>query len=110
MLGIKLSHRISNQVVRKTTKMIDIVERVKALKWNWAGHLSRMTNDRWTKKIVEWIPRDGTRSRGRQRRRWADLFIQKLGPHWMTKARDRKYWKEMGEAYAKEATTINEIG
>uniref|UniRef100_A0A2H1V101 SFRICE_030180 n=1 Tax=Spodoptera frugiperda TaxID=7108 RepID=A0A2H1V101_SPOFR len=64
-----------------------------------------MSNNKWTKKITGWIPRDCKRSRGRQRKRWADIFLERQGPTWMTKARNRQYWKKTGEAYAEEATT-----
>lgn len=105
MLGIRLSDRKTNQDIRKITKVTDVTARIRSLKWNWAGHICRMSNNKWTKKITEWIPRDCKRSRGRQRKRWADIFLERQGPTWMTKARNRQYWKKTGEAYAEEATT-----
>lgn len=27
---------------------------VKSLKWKWAGHIARMEDERWTKRILEW--------------------------------------------------------
>jgi len=37
--------------------VVDAVEKIATLKWNWAGHIARRTDDRWTKKILEWRPR-----------------------------------------------------
>ncbi|KAG7301329.1 hypothetical protein JYU34_014259 [Plutella xylostella] len=44
MLGIRLSDRISNESIREKTKVMDICERIRTLKWNWAGHVCRMAN------------------------------------------------------------------
>lgn len=33
--------------------MIHAVERVAILKWNWAGHIARMRENRWTKRIID---------------------------------------------------------
>ena len=45
--------------------MIDIIEKVKCMKGQWAGHVARMKNTRWAKITSEWTPRDGKRLRGR---------------------------------------------
>ncbi|KAE9415612.1 hypothetical protein Angca_006091, partial [Angiostrongylus cantonensis] len=36
-----------------------------------AGHIMRRTDDRWTKRTVEWTPRECKRSLGRPPTRWA---------------------------------------
>lgn len=33
----------------KTDKGVDIIKWIKILKWNWAGHIARRNDDRWTK-------------------------------------------------------------
>ncbi|KAE9412762.1 hypothetical protein Angca_007073, partial [Angiostrongylus cantonensis] len=40
-------------------------------KHRWAGHIMRRTDDRWTKRTVEWTPRECKRLLGRPPRRWA---------------------------------------
>ncbi|KAK6726102.1 hypothetical protein RB195_004422 [Necator americanus] len=35
-------------------------------KHGWAGHIMRRIDDRWTKRTVEWIPKDAKRPRGRR--------------------------------------------
>lgn len=104
MLGIKHSDKISNKEIRNKTKLIDVKERTRILKWNWAGHICRQENNRWTKKVTEWIPRDGKRKKGRQKKRWRDIFSERCGPAWVQMARDRERWRDLGEAYAREAT------
>lgn len=100
MIGIKLNDRISNINIRQKTKLYDIVKRVRILKWNWAGHVCRMDNTRWAKRLTEWIPRDRKRKQGRPRKRWRDVFKENIGPDWMRQSRDRILWRKLGEAYA----------
>lgn len=49
MLGLKVSDKIRNEIIRKRTKVIDSKKRIKQLKWKWAGHLCRLNDSRWTK-------------------------------------------------------------
>lgn len=105
MLGLKLSDKITNVQLRRITKVMDAQKRIRLLKWHWAGHICRMNNNRWTKRLTEWIPRDRKRGKGRPSKRWRDIFSQRGGSSWMRTARDREVWKGLGEAYADEATT-----
>lgn len=66
MLGISLRDRVPNEIIRQRTGVNDAIERITMLKWNWAGHVARMSDGRWTKKIIEWRSREGAlRNRGR---------------------------------------------
>ncbi|KAI8440552.1 hypothetical protein MSG28_001794 [Choristoneura fumiferana] len=47
MLGVSLKDRIRNEVIRQRTKVIDIAHRISTLKWQWAGHITRRTDNRW---------------------------------------------------------------
>ena len=104
MLGIRLSDKIKNETIRKETRVTDVLEKIRNLKWRWAGHVCRMSDDRWTYKIMQWMPRAGQRSRGRPKKRWEDIFKERCGPDWRRQARERERWRKQGEAYAKEAT------
>ncbi len=57
---------ISVMQCRNETKVKHILEKVKESKWEWAGHVARFQDNRWTKKLTEWRPRSGTRKRGRK--------------------------------------------
>ena len=65
MLGVSLRDRIRNEEIRRRTKVTDIARKISNLKWQWAGHIARRTDNRWGKKVLEWRPRTGRRSVGR---------------------------------------------
>ncbi|VDM64838.1 unnamed protein product [Angiostrongylus costaricensis] len=47
-------------------------------KQRWAGHIMRRVDDRWTKRTVEWAPRECKRRLGRPPTRCADVFVNKV--------------------------------
>ena len=63
MLGIKWEERKTNNWVRNKSKVQDIVEAIKKRKWTWTGHISRMTDNRWTVQLTDWRPMNGKRPR-----------------------------------------------
>lgn len=105
MLGLSLRDRVQNKEVRRRSGVTDAIARIAKLKWNWAGHLARVSDDRWTRKITEWRPRDNAlRSRGRPPTRWSD-DLKRIHTNWMNAARDRNKWKSLREAYVQQWTT-----
>lgn len=52
MLGVPLKDRIRNEVIWQRTKVTDIAHLVSKLKWQWAGHICRRTDDRWGKRVL----------------------------------------------------------
>ena len=48
MLNAKLKDRIRNTIVRQRTRVTDIVQYVTNSKWKWAGHITKMKDNRWT--------------------------------------------------------------
>ncbi|CAB3258972.1 unnamed protein product [Arctia plantaginis] len=89
MLGVSLRDRIRNEVIRQRTKVTDIAYRISKLKWQWAGHISRRTDNRWGKRVLEWRPRLGKRSVGRPQARWSDDLRKMAGRSWMREAQNR---------------------
>src|ERR1700744_4222155 len=71
MLGISLRDKMTNQWIRQQTKVVDVMERMASLKWNWAGHIARMTDERWTKTIMNCRP-PTTRPGGRPPEGWTN--------------------------------------
>ncbi|KAJ1369474.1 hypothetical protein KIN20_038447 [Parelaphostrongylus tenuis] len=66
----------------------------------------RFNDNRWTRAVTDWIPRDVKRSKGRPLTRWSDFFTKAMEErydaqriprvrrtHWATLARDREKWK-----------------
>ena len=72
MLGVSRLDKRINVWIREQTGLQDIIIRIKELKWQWAGHIARVTDNRWTKIVTEWIPLDGKRERARPKTRWED--------------------------------------
>ena len=106
MLGVSLKDRIRNEVIRQRTKVTDIAERISKLKWQWAGHICRRTDNRWGRRVLEWRPRLGKRSVGRPWARWSDDIRKVAGSGWKRKTEDRVEWRAIGEAYVQQWTNI----
>ena len=69
-LSIKLKYQKKEQnkkliYIQKKKQLKNITYLIKKLKWNWAGHIVRLSDERWTKIVTEWWPIEGKR-----RRRW----------------------------------------
>ena len=99
MLHISLRDKIRNIEIRSKTKVKDILEKIKEAKWRWAGHVARMQDNKWTKRVTDWQPRSGKRRRGRQKRRWRDDLTSYLGTTWTRDAQDRRRWQLLEEGY-----------
>ena len=53
ILNIKIKDRISNRTIRERTKVDDVIKVVTKAKWRWAGHVARMSDNRWTIRSTE---------------------------------------------------------
>ncbi|KAK6745741.1 hypothetical protein RB195_012079 [Necator americanus] len=88
------------------SKIRDAAAFAKESKIRWAGHVMRFNDNRWTRAVSDWVPRDIKRTTGRPPTRWSDFFTKSLKEkydalrvprerrnHWATLARDRDKWK-----------------
>ena len=98
MLNVKLEDRICNTTIRQRTRVTDIVHYITNTKWKWAGHITRMKDNRWTIRSTEWQTED-VRSAGRPKHRWRDDIVGQQGAVWTRTAKDRKRWKTLVEGY-----------
>ena len=105
MLNITWKDKIRNEVVRSKTQVKDIIEKVQNMKCQWAGHLARMNNNKWAKKTTEWTPREGSRMKGRPKRRWKDDIEEKVSNTWTHMAQDRPVWKQLWRPSASSGMT-----
>ncbi|GBP18476.1 hypothetical protein EVAR_93881_1 [Eumeta japonica] len=82
-------------------KMIELLNGEKQQKWRWTSHIIRDSQEKWSKSVTNWYPRDGKRNRGRQQTRREDDLKLTAGHQWRKVARDRTQWKLLEEAYGK---------
>lgn len=99
MMKINKLQKIPHKIIRKKTDVIDALSYAQKLKWSWAGHVARMTDDRWTIRATLWPGPAGYRKRGRPQTRWADDITRIAGRDWVTVARNRNAWQSLEEAF-----------
>ena len=92
VLGISLRQRVPNEEIRRQSGFRDIVDEIRKSKLSWAGHVSRMRNDRWTSKVLYWYPRGVKRPLGRPPKRWEDFIKESCGKTWRRLAESREEW------------------
>ena len=88
----------TNRELEEMSKGENIVKWRKGQRINWLGYLDRMEEDRMPKKIFT-QDLEGTRRRGRSRKRWkeeVERTLQVLGVRrWRELVADRKKWKDI---------------
>lgn len=108
ILKIRKIHKISSEIIRKRTKLMDALTQALTLKWRWAGHISRYSDNRWTLQATKWKGPAGKRRVGRPNRRWADDIVQIAGKDWMTLGKNREAWNKLEEAFTRKGVLISE--
>ena len=87
----------TNRELEEMSKGESIVKWIKRQRISWLGHLERMEEDRMPIKIFT-QEMEGTRRRGRPRKRWKEEVerdLQVLGVRrWRELVADRKKWKD----------------
>ena len=87
-----------NQELEEMSKEENIVKWIKGQRISWLGHLEGMEEDRMPKKIFT-EELEGTRRRGRPRKRWKEEVerdLEVLGVRrWRELVADRKKWKDI---------------
>ncbi|CAH2090098.1 unnamed protein product [Euphydryas editha] len=99
ILRIRKIHKVRSEVIRKKTKFTDALKHALTIKWQWAGHIARYTDRRWTIETTKWKGPSGIRNTGRPKQRWADDIVQVAGRDWIEQSKDREKWKWLEEAY-----------
>lgn len=100
ILRKKLSDKVKNQEILESTNSKDIAYRIKKLKLDYAGHIFRSDPANLTKSVMDWLPLDRKRKRGRPPTRWRDEISKSMGILWGRIAVNRKAWKKVVDAYA----------
>jgi hypothetical protein len=88
----------TNRELEEMRKGGNIVKWIKVQKISWLGHLEPMEEDRMPKKIFT-EELEGTRRRGRPRKRWREEVerdLQVLGMRrWRELVEDKEKWKDI---------------
>ena len=95
----KWKDKIRFREIRAKTNIKDKVKFAAKQKWKRAGHVARLNDSRWTKRITDWQTRYGKRSRGRQVKRWRDDIVQMKGITLGRDAGQRDDWRRDAEGY-----------
>lgn len=99
VMKIRKIQKIPHTRIRHKTKVIDALDYSLKLKWRWAGHIARLSDDRWTIRVTSWPGPPGQRKRGRPIARWTDDIVQIASTSWMRVAKDRDRWSSLEEAF-----------
>lgn len=70
MLKIKKLDKIRHTKISEITKATNALNYAQKLKWKWAGHVARLKDQRWTKKVTFWKGPPGKKNRGRPLTHW----------------------------------------
>lgn len=94
MCRISIMDKVPNAAIRGMTGVRDVVEAIYESKRRWAGHIARLSDNRWTARVTDWYPRGVKRPLGRPPTRWSDPLTKIFGQKWRTVARDRTQWRK----------------
>ena len=90
--------KLHNEELNDLYPLHNIVRVVKSRQMRWAGHVTRMGEDRGVHRVLVGKP-EGKRPLGRPRRRWEDnikMDLQDVGEgrgNWMELAQNRDGWR-----------------
>jgi hypothetical protein len=104
MLKISKTKHLTNEEIREKSKIKDVLVHAKTLKWNFCGHVQRLSDERWTKIVENWTPIDGKRKRGHQLKRWQDEIEGTGQGRWREKANNRNQWNNLRESFVQQWT------
>ena len=94
-MKVKVNNRVRNENIRDKTNAIDGGYRVEKLKFkSYAGHVMRMGEQRWVKRVINWRPLDRMRRTGRPALRWRDDDLEKI---WNSDGKDSPKTEQNGE-------------
>ena len=68
ILNLQLKDEVPTKKVKQKLKSnIDAVHSYRRTKWDWAGHIARITDNRWAHKITFWRPNKERKTGGQKK-------------------------------------------
>ncbi|XP_073994543.1 uncharacterized protein [Rhodnius prolixus] len=92
--GVSRLQRIPNSEIREKAKVEKtILYTIETKRLKWYGHLMRMDEDRWPRRIHSFTPQE-RRKRGRPRKRWMEGVEQAMAARGLREGdwEDRERW------------------
>ena len=102
MMGLTLCDRKSASWTCLKTGVIDVIHQICTNKYQWAGHVTQLKDNRWTKHVTEWCPQDHKWPRGHLKRCWQDDIEEAIGPNWSHVAKDQHCWTISREGFLQQ--------
>ena len=95
--GVTRLDEISNEKIRGSTKVGEISKKVQQRRMRWYGHVMRRDEEYVGKKVMG-IEVQGSRRRGRPKKRWADWVKDDLREKGLSgeEVYDRAAWRRLG--------------
>ena len=99
--GVTRLDRLRNEDIRRELGVEGILDFVERGQLRWFGHVKRMDNVRYPKRMLEWIPQ-GRRPVGRPKKRWLENIERGISRRGSSLAEinetelyeDRQEWKQ----------------
>lgn len=104
IMHVKWFHKVSNTDIRRRSNCQSIEDLVSQSRLRWAGHISRMPENRLPKCVLYGELAHGQRKQGGQLKRYKDVLhgtlkhIQ-IQSNWETLAADRPEWRRITTSY-----------
>ena len=83
----------------------DWVQGQRTRQWNFAGHTARRSDNRWSTRLLNWLPESCTRGVGHPKARWSDCLDRYLdftygsSGDWIEITQDRDTWNYIAEDF-----------
>lgn len=94
-MRISRRERIRNDIIKQRMGIEDaITQDIENKQLTWYGHVERMSNTRWPKRVLHWQP-TGRRKRGRPKQEWQKTMHKCMSERNLTPedCEDRRGWK-----------------
>ncbi|VDM39527.1 unnamed protein product [Toxocara canis] len=93
--GVTQKDRIKNDDLRRMTGVKGMVTETYRSKRCWAGHVARMSDNRWTYRLTQWMPRETKMPLRRPKTRWDEPLVKLFGQCWKRIAQSRDVWSSV---------------